>query len=81
MKRYLVILLLFFTSEAYSQIAKIDSASFYYNRAVEKNKLEDYNGALQDGLISWRWNCNAQNSEAIFLAAEQAKELLVGLKE
>lgn len=68
MKKHLIILLLFFAFESYSQIAKIDSAAFYYNRAVEKNKLQNYDGALQDGLISWRWNCNAQNSEAIFLA-------------
>lgn len=68
MKNYIIILLLFFTFESYSQTTKIDSAAFYYSRAVEKNKLEDYDGALEDGLKSWKYNCNAQNSESIFLA-------------
>jgi tetratricopeptide (TPR) repeat protein len=51
-----------------SKITKEDVAAYYYNRANAKIELKDYKGALEDCTMSWKINCNAQNSEAPLMA-------------
>ena len=68
MKKCIIILFLFAFSNIFSQSYKLDSARIYYNHAIYSYNNKQYDDALMYSLKSWQLNCNAQNSEAIFLA-------------
>lgn len=51
-----------------SIVTKEEVADYYYNRANSRVEIDDYNGALEDCIMSWKINCNAQNSKAPLMA-------------
>lgn len=51
-----------------SIVTKEEVADYYYNRANSRVEIDDYKGALEDCIMSWKINCNAQNSKAPLMA-------------
>lgn len=67
MKTKIFILFVVFYFNAYCQ-TNVDSARYYYNRAIIENSNKNYNGAINDCIKSRKFDCNAWNSEPAYLA-------------